>query len=251
MKFATLRHLLRNDARLVARDKMLVTMALFVVVIGVATRYALPALDASFAASGVMPRPGSSMRFSDTFPAFVVFLAVWQGANIPGIVCGFLMLDEKEDETLRAMRVTPLPFASYTGYRVALAGGAAFLCTVYLSLVIGLCGLPLGQLVVIAACAALTAPLAVLLYATYAANKIQGLAFTKFAGIAGLLILIGFFVPEPWQWALGLFPPFLTAKAYWMALAGESLWWGPLVVSAAAQLALLRVLIPRFRASVV
>ncbi len=178
VSWATLRHLARNDLRLVARDKMLVTLAAFIVVIGVAMRYALPAIDASLAEGGVMPSDTVQLRFSDAFPAFVAFLVVWQAANIPGVVFGFVLLGEKEDQTLQALRVTPLPLQVYTGYRVGVSAMMAFCATIYLSDAIGWCAIPMVRLVPIAVGASLTAPLAVVFFATFAANKIQGLAVT-------------------------------------------------------------------------
>lgn len=239
--------LARNDVRLVARDNMLILFSVMLVAMGIGMRYALPALDTTLAEQGVMPSDTVTLRFSDTFPAFVVFVAVWQGANLPGVLVGFLLLDEKEDRTLTALRVTPLPFSLYTGYRVGVAALVTFACILYLVLVTGQCQLPWWPLLPIAVGGSLTAPLAALFYATFAADKVQGLAFTKFAGIAGLTILLGYFAPEPWQWLLGVFPPFLVAKSYWMALEGRALYWVPLVVGSLLQLGLLVALVPRFR----
>ncbi|MEZ4380383.1 MAG: hypothetical protein R3A79_03490 [Nannocystaceae bacterium] len=91
------------------------------------------------------------------------------------------------------------------------------------------------------------APITTLLLATFAANKVQGLAFTKFGGVAGLTILIGWFVPLPWQWALGVFPPFLIAKAYWLALAGDLLWIAAYALGVLLELLALSWLLRRFR----
>ncbi|MGH1342531.1 MAG: hypothetical protein ACRBN8_13305 [Nannocystales bacterium] len=242
-------HLLRNDARLIARDKMLGTMTVVVLCMGVGMRYGLPAVDAALASSGVMPSASSSLRFSDTYPAFAVFIALWQGANFPGIVFGFVLLGEKEDNTLEAMRVTPLSLKRYAGYRVAVSAVAAFVIIVYLALSMGIAQLPLLQLLPFAAGASLTAPLSLLAYATFADNKIQGLAYTKFGGLAGLLILVGYFVPGPWQWLLGVFPPFLVAKGYWMALEGNVAAVAPLLIGVVLQLVLIRVLLRRLNAA--
>lgn len=245
---SVVRHLLRNDVRLIARDRMLATMTAVVLVMGIAMRFALPAIDAALADAGVMPSEGSTLRFSDTFPAFVVFVALWQGANFPGIIFGFVLLGEKEDNTLEAMRVTPLSLERYAGYRVAASAVFAFVIIVYLTLSIGWSALPLWQLLPLAAAASLAAPLSVLAYATFADNKIQGLAYTKFGGLAGLIILVGYFVPQPWQWLLGVFPPFLVAKAYWMALDGQLAAIGPLLVGTLFQVGLIRALLRRFHA---
>ena len=79
-----------------------------------------------------------------------------------------------------------------------------------------------------------------------AENKVQGFAIAKFVGLAGWIILLGWFVAEPWQWLLGLFPPFLVSKAYWMVIAGDSLWPLALVLGIMLQIGLLYILIRRF-----
>lgn len=237
----------RNDVRLILRDRMLVMLLALVAVIGVVARYALPAIDASLAENGVMPSANVEIRFAATFPMFVAFIALWQGALMPGTVFGFLLLDEKEDDTLIAMRVSPVPIERYVGYRVTLPAVLAFCFTLVLVPLIGYRALPVWQLSAVALGAALVAPLATLLLATFADNKVQGLAYTKFAGVAGLTILVGWFVPEPWQWLLGLFPPFLVCKSYWMALDQQSLWWVPLLVGLAAEVGLVALLVRRFQ----
>lgn len=243
---SALRTLLRNDVRLIARDKLLATLSVVVLLMGVGMRHALPAIDSALAEASVMPSEGSALRFSDTFPAFVVFVVLWQGANIPGIVFGFVLLGEKEDNTLEAMRVTPLSLPRYASYRVGVSAVLAFAIILYLSVSTGHSQVAVHRLLPLAAGASLAAPLSALAYASFADNKIQGLAYTKFGGLAGLVILIGYFVPSPWQWLLGVFPPFLVAKAYWMALDGQGAWWAPLLLSIGLQLALIRGLLRRF-----
>jgi fluoroquinolone transport system permease protein len=72
-------------------------------------------------------------------------------------------------------------------------------------------------------------------------------ALSKFGGIAGWTVLISWFVPEPWQWLIGIFPTFLVSKAYWMALAGRPLWWLPLVAAVILQLGLIYMMLRRFQ----
>lgn len=237
----------RNDVRLILRDKMLATMLFLVFGMGLIGRWALPALDASLAESGILPSESNPLRFSDTYPLFVAFIGLWEAALMPGTVFGFLLLDEKEDETLVAMRVVPVSLESFLRYRITLAAGLAFVFALVVPYLIGLVSIPLWQHIPIALGASLVAPATTLLLAALAHDKVQGLAYTKFAGVAGLTILIGWFVPLPWQWLCGLFPPYLVAKAWWMALAGESLWWLSLLAGVAGELLLIQLLLSRFR----
>jgi len=106
--------------------------------------------------------------------------------------------------------------------------------------------LPLWQLLLITAGAALIAPIITLFFATVAENKVAGFAYSKFAGISGMVIMISYFVPEPWQWLMGLFPPFWICKAYWMAHAGANLWWVALAVGIVLQVGLIGWFMDRF-----
>lgn len=237
----------RNDVRLILRDRMLLMLLSLVVLIGVAARYAFPAIDAALARNGVLPSATTALRFADLYPLFVAFIGLWQAALMPGTCFGFLLLDEKEDGTLTALRVTPLPIERYVAYRVTLPALLGFAFALALPPLMGQATLPLAPHLALAAGAAVTAPLVTLLLAIWADNKVQGLAYTKIAGVLGLAILAGYFAPTPAQWLIGVFPPFLVCKAYWMALADTPLWWVPLIIATAAQLAILAVLVRRFR----
>ena len=255
--WALAQRLLRSDVRLIGRDRLLGFLLAMVVVVGVAGVLVLPVLDTKLAAAGVLPGADTTLRFSDTFPMFVAFIGLWQAALMPGTIFGFMLLDEKEDDTLTAMQVTPVPLDRYLAYRVALPTVLAFAFILVLEPTLATVlradqgQLSWGQRIPVALAASLVAPTTALVLSIFAANKVQGLAFTKFTGIAGLVILFGWFVPLPWQWALGLFPPFLVTRAYWMALAGESFWWAVLALGLALELGLLLTLVRRFRALVV
>lgn len=246
MRRRVLGALLRNDVRLLFRDPLLVVLFVIALVLGLASRAALPAIDEGLRASGVMPSEPGGMIFRETFPLWVAFIGYWQAALMPGVVFAFLLLGEKEDRTLTAMRVMPVPFRRYLLYRVGLPFVVALVFALVVPLLIGFAPIRWWQHVPLALGAATTAPLATLLCARFANDKVQGLAFTKLSGVAGLTIIVGFFLDEPWQWGMGLFPPFLIAKSYWMALDGHALFVLPAVVGASVQIALLAMLLPRF-----
>lgn len=243
MNRSVVRQLIRNDARLILRDPMLLMLLGMVLIVGMLARVVLPSIDVALAEQGLMPAEPGGDRFSTTYPMFVAFLALWQAALMPGTVFGFLLLDEKEDRTLVAMQVVPVPFSQYLVYRVVLPASAALLFGLMLPPIIGLAILPATTQVWLALCNCLTAPIVALLLATVANNKVQGLALTKFGGIAGLVILIGWFVPTPWQWGLTLFPPFLLCKAHWLALAGDGRWMVASSVGLAIQVVLVALLV--------
>ena len=236
----------RHDVKLIGRDRFLIFMFFFVLYIAIALRFGLPWLNTYLAENGVLPSATVVIGLADFYPLLVAFFAVFQGALIAGTIFGFALLDEKDDNTIKAMLVTPVPLNHYLMYRVAVPTILAFFTVIAMLLFINQALVPLWQLLLISAGASLTAPIATLFYAIFAENKVQGFAMAKFVGIAGWTILLGWFVDEPLQWLFGLFPPFWISKAYWMAYDGHALWWLALIVGIVLQAGLIYWLMERF-----
>ena len=238
-------HLGRNDLRLIFRDPLLLFLFILILFFGFVARHALPTLDLTLAQNGVMPTELGGPRFSDTYPLWLAYFAYWQTPLIPGIVFSFLLIEEKEDGTLVAMRVTPIRFRDYLAWRVTLPCGAAFLLALIVAPVIGLS--PPSVYVHLAASlgAAPIAPITTLAIAAVSRDKVQGFAFTKFTGVAGLLLLVSWWVTPPWQWLFGIFPPFLICKGYWMSQLGSPIWWIPILLGSISHFGILAYLIRR------
>lgn len=235
-------HLGRRDARLVSRDQFLLMMGGYIIGLTVVLRFALPWLNTTLAERELLP-----VALETLYPMLIAFIALFNGALLGGTITGFLLLDEREDNTIRAMLVTPLPVTTYLTYRALLPTAIGFaLVTAQLVLLNNLVPLPPGQILLLALGASLTAPIAALFFATFAENKVQGFALLKFTGIGGFIIGAGWFVAEPLQWLFGLFPPFWVSKAYWLALDGRDLWWAALVVGVVLQILLVVGLLRRF-----
>lgn len=218
------------DAKSIRRDSFLIFMFGFVVVIAIVLRWGMPWLNNYLIDAGVLPSATIPQSLADYYPLLVAFMCIFQGSLIVGAIFGFMLLDEKDDNTLLAMMVTPVPLWQYVLYRVGLPAIFAFAIVIMMVLFVGQALIPIWQLVLIAIGAAVTAPIGSLFYGTFAANKVQGFAIAKFVGVAGWIILGAWFVSEPWQWLFGLFPPYWISKAYWMILEGRSLWWAVLLV---------------------
>ena len=236
----------RSDAKIIGRDRFLIFMFIFVIYIAVTLRYLLPWANTYLAENGVMPGETIPISLADVYPMLVVYMAVYTSALLVGTVFGFVLLDEKDHNTLKAMLVTPVPLNRYVLYRVGGPVILAFFIIIGSVLFINQAVLPLWQLALIAAGGALTAPIISLFFATFAENKVQGFAYSKFGGVSGWAFLIGWFIPEPWQWLIGLFPPFWIGKAYWMALEGRDFWWLALIAGVVLQIALIHWFIQRF-----
>ena len=239
----------RNDVKVIGRDSFMVMMFAYIMIMAVILRFALPWLDTYLAENEILPLEFQGVTLSampDLYPMLVAYMTIYLGAVLIGVIFGFMLLDEKDDNTLKAMLVTPVSINQYIMYRVGVPVVIGFFGVIAAMLIINQALVPLWQLIPIAAAAALTAPIATLFFAVTAENKVQGFAMSKFIGVSGMGIFVGWFIPEPWQWLLGLFPPFWTVKAYWMALDGNNFWWIVLIGGIVLQLGMIYGLAKRF-----
>lgn len=243
MQFSkALTHIGRNDARVISRDSFLLLMTGYILGITILMRYALPWLNNRLAANDAIP-----FALATHYPMLIAFIALFNGALLGGTIVGFVLLEEREDGTIQAMLVTPLPVPTYLSYRVLLPTVFGFmLVTAQMLILSNLVALSFWQMLLLALGASLTAPIASLFFASFAENRVQGFALMKFTGIGGFVIAGGWFVAEPLQYLFGLFPPFWVSKAYWMTLNGSTLWWAALGLGVGLQLALIAWLMRRF-----
>ena len=236
----------RSDTKIIGRDRFLIFMFIFIVYIAFALRFLLPWADGYLAETGIMPGENIPIRFSDLDPMVVAFMALWTGSLLVGTVFGFVLLDERDNNTLKAMLVTPVPLERYVLYRVGGPAILAFFVVLAMVYFINVDLLPFWQMCFIVLGATLSAPMVSLFFATIAENKIQGLAYSKFGGIAGWSFLIGWFVPEPWQWLFGIFPPYWIGKSYWLALEGRGIWIVALLIGVVYHVVVINWFIKRF-----
>ncbi|MBX3057311.1 MAG: hypothetical protein KF770_12645 [Anaerolineae bacterium] len=226
------------DGRNTRRDPMLRWMLFAPLFLALIFRFVLPwGVQLAAVSFGVDARP--------YLPVFYAYIALL----IPvlyGAVVGFLLLDERDDRTLLALQVTPLPLAGYAAYRIGVPLALSLLLTPPTFWVVGVPGLSLPQMVVTAVAAAPLAPIYMLLLAAFAANKVQGFALMKGLGIFLIVPLAAWFVPMPWQLLLGLLPTYWPVKVFWLLLAGQPIW-GFLIAGLIYQSLLVAVLFRRFQ----
>jgi hypothetical protein len=209
MRATVVRTLIVADARTLWRDPLLIWMTAVPIAMAGLIRIVVGMAEETFTV--------------DLAPYYPMIMGgyLMSAPGMIGFVIGFLLLDERDTGTLRALRVTPLPMRSYLGYRVAgplLAGTAATVIGYPLA---GLSPLGIGTLVAIAAVAAIAAPLLALVLATAAPNKVAGFAMVKVLNAVNLLPVAAFLVPTPAQYAVGVVPTYWPMRALWSAAAGE------------------------------
>jgi fluoroquinolone transport system permease protein len=235
----TLGALARIDLANVRRDSLLLGAAMGPLMMALFYRYGVPSLtDALARGAGfdLTPYYGLLMSFFLMMPPALV-----------GMVVGFLLLDERDDRTLTALLVTPMPLSTYLWYRVTAPLVAGLLATLACYPIPGLAPIGLIDLTVIAALGSLTGPITALFLVAFAENKVAGFALVKIINLVNILPIWAFFLELPWQLVGGIVPGFWPMKMLWLATAGESyLAYG--LAGLVVNIVILWLLLGRFRA---
>ncbi|MFB9433044.1 ABC transporter permease [Streptoalloteichus tenebrarius] len=156
------------------------------------------------------------------YPLLVTQFLVLGCPMLLGALAGLLVLDDRDQRTLTALRVTPVPVMTYAGYR---AGTVVVVTTAYVVPTTWASGLVPARLLpaalLVGVLSGLLATLLALTVATFAGNKVEGMAIMRAAGIlvVGLPVL-PWFVPGNWQALFAVLPAYWPAKAFWVAAEG-------------------------------
>jgi fluoroquinolone transport system permease protein len=229
----------RNDLRLVGRDSLLIAVLLGPFMYA-AIIWFLPRITDFVAGRW-------DFNLVPYHSVIISGFCVLGPPMLVGAVTAMQMLDDRDQHTLSALRVTPAPPNAYPAYRMVVA---FVLCTVTVaaSLAVTL-ALPLQVWVrslPVAVMAGLLAPVIGLPMSTLGRNKIEGLAVMRVVGIIVFTVplLPFFFLDSPWQLAFGILPPYWPVRAFWSAMDGGTFW--PYVLGGTAYLVLVDVLLLRW-----
>ena len=227
------------DIRNVRRDSMTSWMIFIPIIMALILRWGVPPLNAHLIEQ-------YNFDLVEYYPVLLAYFFVGLCPMVFGVVIGFLLLDEKDDNTLTALQVTPLPLNSYLLYRITIP----IILTIGLMFVI----FPLANLtpfstrtiLLSAIAAAPMAPMLALALASIAQNKVQGFALMKLIGIVLFVPILAYFAPAGWELAFGFVPTYWPMKVYWLLHAGVENVWVHLFIAVAYQLFVVVLLAKRF-----
>lgn len=228
------------DLRNLGRDPLLRWMALLPLLVALPARIVLPP---------VLSRAGEALAvdLSAYYPVLLGYALVLLAPVMSGVVVGFLLLDQRDDGTLAALRVTPLPLDGYLAYRLV----APMLLSVAMTPVVlplaGVAVLGPGEMLLAGLAAAPVAPLAALALPAFAENKVQGLALMKASSVVLIAPIATLFAPDAVKLALAVLPTYWPGQVYWTLLRGGGGAWLYLLGSYAVNALLTVLLLRRLR----
>jgi fluoroquinolone transport system permease protein len=184
-----------------------------------------PLLLAPLLRFGLVPFTGllqelTGLDLSLHYPFIMSFLALLTPMLL-GIMAGFLILDERDANILTYFAITPLTKTGYFYYRILAPVVLGFGMTYLLIAFVGLTELNYLKLFPVILMASLEAPMLALFLGSFAANKVEGLAYSKAMGITFMAPLAGYLVESKWHLLAGIFPPYWVTQAFLAAGGGE------------------------------
>jgi fluoroquinolone transport system permease protein len=226
------------DAKNISRDPLLRWLVFYPLLLAGLIQWGVPLLTVRLMAQ---------LQFDLTpyYPLLMSFVLLMT-PMLAGMVIGFLLLDQRDDQTLTALQVTPLTLNGYLVYRISLPIVLSLMITLVIFPLAGLVEIGFGSLLLAALSAAPLAPFYALALAAFASNKVQGFALTKALGILLVPPLMAYFVLPPGQWVFGLVPLYWPVKLFWLLHTDEPGYWFYLGIGLLYQLLLLLVLLRRF-----
>ncbi|MFZ7102879.1 MAG: hypothetical protein ACOWWO_09490 [Peptococcaceae bacterium] len=165
-----------------------------------------------FSAPLVAEKLAGMFDLTDYYPLITGFFILLTPLLL-GMVTGFMLLDERDEQVLTALIVTPLGKRGYLAYRMAGPVMISFIYTLILVPLLNLSPIPFLQLVVLAALTAGESPLIALFLVNWAGNKVEGLALSKGLGIFLLAPVLAYFMKSNLRYLAGLVPFFWPVEA--------------------------------------
>lgn len=230
----------RNDSRVISRDSFLVGMSLYIFIISIVMRFLLP-----WANDLVQETDTFNFVLADYYPLIIGYL-LYAGSLLAGMVIGFVVLDERDDETLKALMVTPITLGQYMFYRVLVPGviGLAFVLCMFL--IVNTAVPPIGLMILLAIVNGMTASWIMLILANFAQNKVQGFTVVKMLGSIGMVLFAAWFLETPFEYLVGFFPTYWFLKSYWLMLESDPGWITFMLIGIVYNTAVIWLLVKRF-----
>jgi fluoroquinolone transport system permease protein len=163
-----------------------------------------------------------------------------------GMLSGFLILDERDENILTFYSVTPISKSGYLFYRVAMPTVISFVLSFFVFYFIGIVECRIELLIPVLLLCALESPMMALFLGAFASNKVEGLALTKAFGILFLAPMAGYFIKSNWHYAVGIAPTYWVSKALLAGIEMSGGYWTFVVVGAVVHLLIIGLLLRRF-----
>ncbi len=138
-----------------------------------------------------------------------------------GALIGFSLLEDRDDNVLPAIKITPLGLNKFFSFRLIMIFICSFFACLFVILFTGIGDLQLTKVIAVSVLASLSAPLTGLFINSFAKNKIEGFAVMKGFGTLIFFPIISLFFFDVKELFFAFAPGFFPAKAISALIRGE------------------------------
>ena len=130
-----------------------------------------------------------------------------------GAVGGFSLLDDRDDQVLTSIQISPVPVQWYIWFKVGFTYVLAVLGGFFMIWIVRVIDLSVPQILLVALLNALQVPFVMFIINAFSTNKIEGYVTMKGVGFLVIFPAIGFFYLDAIEWVFALAPAHWAAKA--------------------------------------
>ncbi|MCB9643736.1 MAG: hypothetical protein H6728_11745 [Myxococcales bacterium] len=197
----------RAEFKRIVRNSFMVLIVVYLPIMSYVMRWALPKLNEA---------AKSYFTLSTYYPMIACILTMILPFMM-GIVMGLQLLEEKDEDTLSAVMVTPFSFPRYFFFRVIFYMTLGVVLLIFSHQIIGIVKLPFWAVLVVGICMLPHTMIGALVVGLIAENQVQGFAVMKGSGLLFSGPVLSFLIPQHWDLLIGIIPLFWPVKAYFLA----------------------------------
>ncbi len=203
-KMTKIINLIKTEFKNIFRDQFLIFICILPIFIATLFRFAIPEIR-----EHTLPYFDLA-HFYDPILCILIILT----PSFFGWVVGFIILDDRDEDILTYMSVTPIGKSGYIWFKILLPLLLSIPLAIISIYIANLKNIELMKLLPIIIIASLEAPYFALFLGTFANNKVEGLATAKLANIIIMGAFVPFFIKSNWAFLAGFLPTFWIAKAW-------------------------------------
>ena len=184
---------INNDLKIIFRDKTLMIMFLLPIILILVCRTLVPILN------NYVP------EIKEYNWLILAGFCILSGST-PAFLTAFLLLDEKDEKLIAALKVTPLPYSRLITYRISFLMLISFSSATIFLLMNGVAYYSLFKIVSASILVSFIPGVLLMFLIPFAKNKIEGVTLFKGINIILFLPIIAFFITPEWKMVFGIIP---------------------------------------------
>jgi fluoroquinolone transport system permease protein len=186
--------ILKAEIKNMTRDSMYIFFMAYPVILGVVGYFLIPYLNETLSETSLVAE-------------IVSMILILMTGFIFGALTAFTLLDDKDDDVLLSLKVTPISVKVYVLVKLMISFIFGFIATLVITLATNfLPGSSFWIILLISFLGALQAPGVALIVNSFSSNKVEGFVIMKMSALILVFPVLAFFV-QSWQEVFLVFAP--------------------------------------------